>query len=88
MRDGTIDGLARASPVTPHELEEAAFRLPTGHGDDVCRCDALFVVGTLQKGLRDALQVLGSGAGRKLRIRFERAGVKTIVVRYAKLEIG
>ena len=34
------------------------------------------------------LQVLGSGAGRKLRIRFERAGVKTIVVRYANLEIG
>ena len=34
------------------------------------------------------LQVLGSGAGRKLRIRFERAGVKTIVLRYANLEIG
>ncbi|HJO24110.1 MAG: UvrD-helicase domain-containing protein [Myxococcota bacterium] len=34
------------------------------------------------------LQALGSGAGRKLRIRFERAGVKTIVVRYGNLEIG
>ena len=34
------------------------------------------------------LQVLGKDAGRKLRIRFERAGVKTIVLRYANLEIG
>ena len=34
------------------------------------------------------LQVVGSGANQKLRIRFERAGVKTIVVRYANLELG
>jgi DNA helicase-2/ATP-dependent DNA helicase PcrA len=34
------------------------------------------------------LDVSGSGAGQKLRIRFERAGVKTIVARYANLELG
>ncbi len=34
------------------------------------------------------LEVSGSGAGQKLRIRFERAGVKTVVTRYANLELG
>ena len=34
------------------------------------------------------LQVVGAGAGQKLRIRFDRAGVKTIVVRFANLELG
>ncbi len=34
------------------------------------------------------LSVSGSGPGQKLRIRFERAGVKTVMVRYANLELG
>ena len=34
------------------------------------------------------LEVSGSGAGQKLRIRFERAGVKSVVTRYANLELG
>jgi DNA helicase-2/ATP-dependent DNA helicase PcrA len=34
------------------------------------------------------LEVVGHGGGQKLRIKFERAGVKTIVVRYANLELG
>jgi DNA helicase-2/ATP-dependent DNA helicase PcrA len=34
------------------------------------------------------LAVVGSGPGQKLRIKFERAGVKTIVVRFANLELG
>jgi DNA helicase-2/ATP-dependent DNA helicase PcrA len=34
------------------------------------------------------LEVSGAGAGQKLRIRFERAGVKTVVTRYANLELG
>ncbi|MDH3213907.1 MAG: UvrD-helicase domain-containing protein [Myxococcales bacterium] len=34
------------------------------------------------------LAVSGDGAGQKLRIRFDRAGVKTILVRYANLELG
>jgi DNA helicase II / ATP-dependent DNA helicase PcrA len=33
------------------------------------------------------LQVLGAGGGEKLRIRFDRAGVKTVLVRYANLEL-
>jgi len=34
------------------------------------------------------LSVAGSGPGQKLRIRFERAGVKTVMLRYANLELG
>jgi DNA helicase-2/ATP-dependent DNA helicase PcrA len=34
------------------------------------------------------LEVSGSGPNQKLRIRFERAGVKTVVTRYANLELG
>ena len=34
------------------------------------------------------LAVTGTGPGQKLRIRFEKAGVKTIVVRFANLELG
>ncbi len=34
------------------------------------------------------LEVSGRGIGQKLRIRFDRAGVKTIVVRFANLELG
>jgi len=34
------------------------------------------------------LGVSGSGAGQKLRVRFERAGVKTLVLRFANLELG
>ncbi len=34
------------------------------------------------------VEVVGHGGGQKLRIKFERAGVKTIVVRYANLELG
>jgi len=34
------------------------------------------------------LGVSGSGAGQKLRVRFERAGVKTLLLRFANLEFG
>ncbi|MCG8591286.1 MAG: ATP-binding domain-containing protein, partial [Proteobacteria bacterium] len=34
------------------------------------------------------LAVIGEGLNQKLKIRFERAGVKTVVVRYANLELG
>jgi len=34
------------------------------------------------------LGVSGSGAGQKLRVRFERAGVKTLLLRFANLELG
>jgi DNA helicase-2/ATP-dependent DNA helicase PcrA len=39
-------------------------------------------------GRGSILSVMGSGPGQKLRIRFERAGVKTLVVRFANLELG
>jgi DNA helicase-2/ATP-dependent DNA helicase PcrA len=39
-------------------------------------------------GPGSVLAVSGDGLGQKLRIRFERAGVKTVMVRYANLELG
>jgi DNA helicase-2/ATP-dependent DNA helicase PcrA len=37
-------------------------------------------------GVGSVLEVIGRGPGQKLRIQFERAGVKTVLVRYANLE--
>ena len=34
------------------------------------------------------LAVSGQGAAQKLKVRFERAGVKTLVLRFANLELG
>jgi DNA helicase-2/ATP-dependent DNA helicase PcrA len=39
-------------------------------------------------GVGTVLEVIGSGPGQALRIRFDRAGVKKIIVRYANLELG
>jgi DNA helicase-2/ATP-dependent DNA helicase PcrA len=39
-------------------------------------------------GRGEILAVLGAGQNQKLRISFERAGVKTLVVRFANLELG
>jgi len=39
-------------------------------------------------GAGSVLEVIGSGPGQALRIRFDRAGVKKIIVRYANLELG
>jgi DNA helicase-2/ATP-dependent DNA helicase PcrA len=39
-------------------------------------------------GAGTILEASGVGAAQKLRIRFDRAGVKTILVRYANLEFG
>jgi DNA helicase-2/ATP-dependent DNA helicase PcrA len=39
-------------------------------------------------GAGKVLAVAGNGANQKLRIHFERAGVKTVLVRFANLELG
>jgi hypothetical protein len=39
-------------------------------------------------GRGTVLAVIGSGEAQKLRIQFDRAGVKTLVVRFANLELG
>jgi len=56
-----------------------------GEGDGVA-------VGTLVRhpvfGRGEVLAVLGSDLNQKLRIKFERAGVKTVMVRYANLELA
>ena len=39
-------------------------------------------------GRGEVLAVLGSDLNQKLRIKFERAGVKTVMVKYANLELA
>ena len=39
-------------------------------------------------GLGSVAAVMGTGPGQKLRIRFDRAGLKTVMVRFANLEMG
>ncbi|MBW2541361.1 MAG: UvrD-helicase domain-containing protein [Deltaproteobacteria bacterium] len=39
-------------------------------------------------GLGTVAGVIGSGPGQKLRIQFDRAGLKTVMLRYANLELG
>ena len=39
-------------------------------------------------GAGAVLEVIGRGPSQKLRIQFDRAGVKTVLVRYANLELG
>jgi DNA helicase-2/ATP-dependent DNA helicase PcrA len=62
-----------------------------GAGDDVAG-DAGVRKGTRLRhpifGSGVVLEVIGRGPGQKLRIQFDRAGVKTVLVRYANLELG
>jgi len=39
-------------------------------------------------GMGKVAEVIGSGPGQKLRIQFDRAGLKTVMLRYANLELG
>ncbi len=39
-------------------------------------------------GIGTVAGVIGSGPGQKLRIQFDRAGLKTVMLRYANLELG
>ena len=39
-------------------------------------------------GLGTIAGIIGTGPGQKLKIRFDRAGLKTVMVRFANLELG
>ena len=38
-------------------------------------------------GVGEVMAVIGEGLNQKLKIKFERAGIKTVMVRYANLEL-
>ena len=57
----------------PSDMPELAVGLRVRH--------PIFGTGTVQ-------EISGSGPGTKLRIRFERAGLKTVMLKYANLELG
>jgi DNA helicase-2/ATP-dependent DNA helicase PcrA len=83
------EALGGAAAVAPDEAADGRI-LDYSYGQD----DA---APGLEVGLRvhhpifgpgSILAVSGSGAGQKLRVRFERAGVKTLLLRFANLEFG
>jgi DNA helicase-2/ATP-dependent DNA helicase PcrA len=84
--------------VLAHAPGSRAQRDPSGPSLDYSYAqDEAGGAGVVQPGLRvrhpifgpgTILEVSGSGPNQKLRIRFERAGIKTVVTRYANLELG
>jgi DNA helicase-2/ATP-dependent DNA helicase PcrA len=86
-----VDGGVRARPARPVRPTSEDRALDYSYGQ------AESPDGVVAPGLRvrhpvfgpgSVLEVSGRGTGQKLRIRFDRAGVKTILVRYANLEMG
>jgi DNA helicase II / ATP-dependent DNA helicase PcrA len=74
-------------PAYDYSYDQSHATRSTGAGDE----------GGVTRGMRvrhpifgygSVLEVIGSGPGQALRIRFDRAGVKKIIVRYANLELG
>jgi DNA helicase-2/ATP-dependent DNA helicase PcrA len=74
-----------ASPGEPPQ--ESSYDYSYGQGEAPAIAPGLRVRHPVF-GPGSILAVAGSGTGQKLRIRFDRAGVKTILVRYANLELG
>ncbi len=93
LRGGAL--LERSEEPAPRVRDERGrhydYSYDQGGGDDTAG-DAGVRVGTRVRhpifGGGAVLEVIGRGPGQKLRIRFDRAGVKTVLVRYANLELG
>jgi DNA helicase-2/ATP-dependent DNA helicase PcrA len=89
--EGPSSGGARARGPRPGGRERVldyAYDQSAGTGD----ADAVLAPGARVThpvfGAGSILAVTGAGPGKKLRIRFDRAGVKTVLLRYANLEPG
>ena len=89
-----VGSRAAATPTTPARKRFAA---PEDRSYDYSYAQEAPAEGVVAPGLRVrhphfgtgvVLQVSGQGPSQKLKVRFERAGVKTLVLRYANLELG
>ncbi|MCH2169254.1 UvrD-helicase domain-containing protein [Myxococcota bacterium] len=76
---------ARSRSGGGHELDYSYAQEPASEGGDVR--PGLRVVHPVF-GAGTVVSVSGNGLDQKLKIQFERAGIKTILVRYANLELG
>ncbi len=67
-------------------------RLDYSYAQEIVDDGEGIAIGTLVRhpvfGRGEVLAVMGSDLNQKLRIKFERAGVKTVMVRYANLELA
>jgi len=95
FRGGAAFDRASDSSRPPRVREQRGrhydYSYDQGGGDDVAG-EAGVQRGTRLRhpifGAGVVIEVIGRGAGQKLRIQFDRAGVKTVLVRYANLELG
>jgi DNA helicase-2/ATP-dependent DNA helicase PcrA len=84
----------RAAPVRDRAAggRHYDYSYDQGGGDSDSAGDAGVRRGTRVRhpifGAGAVLEVIGRGPAQKLRIQFDRAGVKTVLVRYANLELG
>jgi len=89
-------GTAARGPRTRTGSPRAGSQFDYSYGQDTAPDDAAgdggVAVGTMVRhpvfGRGQVLAVLGTDLNQKLRIKFERAGVKTVMVRFANLELA
>ena len=90
--ESTVEGM-RPSPGAARRAFDAGAGRSLDYDYDQSAADRAGVAAGMRVrhpifGPGTILAVTGAGAGQKLRIRFDRAGVKTVLVRYANLELG
>jgi DNA helicase-2/ATP-dependent DNA helicase PcrA len=87
LREIPASVLASPGESTPDSSKDSSYDYSYGQAEAPAIAPGLRVRHPVF-GPGSILAVAGSGTGQKLRIRFDRAGVKTILVRYANLELG
>jgi DNA helicase-2/ATP-dependent DNA helicase PcrA len=89
---GTASRGARQRSGTSSSRSSGGSRFDYSYSQDEGGEGESVAIGTLVRhpvfGRGEVLAVLGSDLNQKLRIKFERAGVKTVMVRYANLELA
>ncbi len=85
-------GARQRAGASSSGYSSAGSRFDYSYSQDEAGDGESVAIGTLVRhpvfGRGEVLAVLGSDLNQKLRIKFERAGVKTVMVRYANLELA
>jgi DNA helicase-2/ATP-dependent DNA helicase PcrA len=88
----TLGSTSTGARATGSPSRSEGGRLDYSYGQDEAGEGEGVAIGTLVRhpvfGRGEVLAVMGSDLNQKLRIKFERAGVKTVMVRYANLELA
>ena len=82
----TMGATFACSPPGTERERALDYSVGQAEGEDAVRGERGARVRHPIFGEGTVLEATGSGAGRKLRVRFDRVGIKTVVVRFAQLE--